>query len=41
MMRCRVNYVPIPRRKYFIAIPGLAVRLSSVTDNLNGDIIIN
>ena len=32
-----VNYVPIPRKIFFIVRPVLAVRPSSVTDHLRGE----
>ena len=35
MRRCKVNYVPIPRKKFFNCSVS-AARPSSVTDNLRG-----
>ena len=40
MIRCRVKDVPIPHKNVFIVRPVLAVRPSSVTDNLRGGYII-
>ena len=37
MMRCRVNYLPIPRKIFKIVRPVSAVRPSSVNDNFMGE----